>query len=124
MKRISIHNPANLEGGIIAAVFPDALEIDQGEEIQLVDMNDQDLTYAEVVNAWSGPLIHIPASILEMANDPLQRTFSGVFMHLAARREKAETVIDDETIVTALILRPKASTLIRPTMNQIKSVRS
>tara|TARA_R110002153_G_scaffold66396_8_gene177519 strand:- start:533 stop:913 length:381 start_codon:yes stop_codon:yes gene_type:complete len=122
MRRIPIHNPCNLEGAPISAIFPgdEYKAITEREEVQLVDPADQDLTYAEVLNVWVGPLAHVPAMLLEMAHDPLQRSFAGAFMHLVARRATQETVINQETVVSLLVLRPKASTLIRPTLNDIK----
>ena len=83
MKRITIHNPCNLEGSPVSALFPgdEYKAITEREEVQLVDVNDQDLTYAEVLNVWVGPLAHVPAMLLEMAHDPLQRSFAGAYMH-------------------------------------------
>jgi len=122
MKRITIHNPANLDVGTVSATFlgDDFKELKEREEVQLVDPSDQDLIFAEVMNVWSGPLIHAPAALLEMSNDPLQRTFSGVHMHLLARRPTQETQVTQESAVSILVLRPKQSTLIRPTLNDMK----
>lgn len=126
MKRITIHNPCNLNIGPIAATLlgDDYRDLKSGEEVQLVTPADQDLMFAEVLNVWAGPLAHAPAMLLEMSHDPLQRTFSGVHMHLVARRDKQDTNIDQETVVSILVLRPKQSTLIRPTLNDIKKVQS
>tara|TARA_R110000737_G_scaffold47134_7_gene67093 strand:+ start:10353 stop:10730 length:378 start_codon:yes stop_codon:yes gene_type:complete len=125
MKRITIHNPANLEGAPISAIFPgdEYKAIVEREEVQLVDPTDQDITYAEVLNVWVGPLAHVPAMLLEMSSDPLQRTFAGAHMHLVARRPEADKIPNQETVVSVLVLRPKASTLIRPTLNDIKRAR-
>mgnify|MGYP003629899782 CR=1 FL=1 len=122
MRRITIHNPANLDVGPISATFPggDYRDLKMGEEVQLVDPADQDLMFAEVLNVWEGPLAHVPAMLLEMSNDPLQRTFAGVHMHLVARRAKQDDTVDQETVISILMLRPKQSTLLRPTMNDIK----
>tara|TARA_R110002153_G_C13114245_1_gene478032 strand:+ start:237 stop:617 length:381 start_codon:yes stop_codon:yes gene_type:complete len=122
MKRITIHNPCNLEGSPVSALFPgdEYKSITEREEVQLVDVNDQDLTYAEVLNVWVGPLAHVPAMLLEMAHDPLQRSFAGAYMHLVARRTEEDKVPNQETIVSLLVLRPKESTLLRPTLNDIK----
>jgi len=124
MRRITIHNPCNLDIGPISATFPgDGFrDLNASSEVQLVDANDQDLLFAEVLNVWSGPLAHVPAMLLEMSSDPLQRTFAGVHMHLVARREKQEDVINQETVISVLVLRPKQSTLLRPTLNQIKGM--
>jgi hypothetical protein len=122
MRRITIHNPANLDIGPIAATFigDDFREMKAGEEVQLVDPADQDLIFAEVLNVWAGPMSHVPALLLEMSNDPLQRTFAGVHMHLVARRGPDAEIPTQESIVSILVLRPKQSTLIRPTMNDLK----
>tara|TARA_R110000764_G_scaffold36736_2_gene81996 strand:+ start:26016 stop:26396 length:381 start_codon:yes stop_codon:yes gene_type:complete len=124
MRRITIHNPSNLDVGPISATFPgdSYRSLKPSEEVQLVDTADQELMFAEVLNVWEGPLAHTPAMLLEMSHDPLQRTFAGVHMHLVARRAKQEDVIDQETVVSILVLRPKQSTLIRPTLNQIKGM--
>ena len=126
MKRIIIHNPCNLDVGPISATFlgGDHRDLKFGDEVQLVDPADQDLMFAEVLNVWEGPLAHIPAMLLEASNDPLQRTFAGVHMHLVARRTEQDLKIDQETVVTTLMLRPKQSTLLRPTMNDIKRMQS
>tara|TARA_R110002167_G_scaffold93122_1_gene249745 strand:+ start:3600 stop:3977 length:378 start_codon:yes stop_codon:yes gene_type:complete len=125
MKRLTIHNPANLQVGHISATFlgDEYRELKEREEVQLVDVNDQDLIFAEVLNVWSGPLSHVPALLLEMSSDPLQRTFAGLHMHLVARRSAAEIQITQESIVSVLVLGPKQSTILRPTMNDLKAAR-
>jgi hypothetical protein len=122
MRRIIIHNPANLDIGPISAAFigDDYRELKQGEEVQLVDPADQDLIFAEVLNVWSGPMSHVPAMLLEMSNDPLQRTFGGLHMHFVARREADDDIPTQDNVISVLVLRPKQSTLIRPTMNDLK----
>ena len=110
MKRIKLHNPTNLGGGTVSATFlgEQGKKLADGEEVQLVDVNDQDLMFAEIVNAWVGPLVQAPASLLEMSHDPLQRTFAGVHMHLIARRPTEETVVNQETVITILVMRDAA----------------
>lgn len=121
---ITIHNPSNLDTGPIAAAFlgDDYTSLRERQEVQLVGVNGEPLMFAEVLNVWSGQLALVPAMLLEMSNDPLQRTFSGLFMHLVARRATDETVVNQESVITVLVLRPKQSTLIRPTNNQIRKV--
>lgn len=126
MRRITIHNPCNLQVGVISATFlgEDYRDVQPKEEVELVDLNDQQISYAEVLNIWCGPLAHVPAMLLEMSSDPLQRTFAGVHMHLVARREEQNQVINQESMISVLVLRPKQSTLLRPTLNDIKRARS
>ena len=124
MRRITIHNPSNLDTGNIAAAFlgDGFRDLKSGEEVQLVDPADQELMFAEVLNVWAGPMTHVPALLLEMSNDPLQRTFSGLHMHLVARRGPDDEIPTQESPISVLVLRPKQSTLIRPTVNQIRGM--
>ena len=71
---------------ITAAFLGDkAAALQQGEEIQLVNPDGQELIYAELLDIWIGPLSNVPAILLEKAHDPLQRNFTGLHLHLLSR---------------------------------------
>ena len=121
MENITLHNPVNLQAPAISAAFQgDKLsKLRPGEEVKLVDSRGQELSYAEVIDIWAGPLANAPAILLEMSHDPLQRTFAGLHTHLGIYRAKGADVIQHGDALTILVLRLKKSTLIRPTQNEI-----
>ena len=120
MKRFIIHHPVNLSGDTVALFLPTLQELNQGDEIQLVDGNDQDVCYAEVLDLWVGPLGQIPAVLLELGHDPLCRTFTGLNTFLSIWGQ-VPTKMDTE--VSAIVIRPKSSTLIRPTGRDIANAK-
>ncbi len=120
MQTLTILNPINLEGTTFASVFKGDKHatLQRDDEVALVDAKDQDLTYADVMDIWSGALAHVPAMLTEMSNDPLQRTFTGLYTHLNFHNKGA---IDPSTVVTVLVLKPKSSSIIRPTVGSFKA---
>jgi len=114
---IQIHNPTGLAGRV-ATVLPGSMDMKTGLEVKLVDSRDQDLAFGEVLDVWIGALASVPALALELAHDPLQRTFSGMMLHLQSRFEEGSSLKEDSR-VTVLVLRVKDSTLIRPTNRDI-----
>jgi hypothetical protein len=127
MRTFTITNPVNLVGnnvtfatlGIEAAQELKSSEDGTGEEIQLVDRNGQEICYAEVLDMWGGPLGHVPAMLLEMNQDPLQRTFTG--LHTALMLQSQNPVPPD-TPISIVIIRPKVSTIIRPSVSDMAKV--
>jgi len=126
MRTFTINNPVNLVGnnvtlvvsGIETAKEVKTSEGGPGEEIKLVDRNGQDITFAEVLDKWGGPLGHVPALLLEMCHDPLQRSFTG--LHTALMIESKEPV-PAMTDVSVLVIRPKVSTILRPTVAEVRN---
>ena len=127
MRTYTIANPVNLVGnnvtitvvGIKAAEEIKTSEAGPGEEIQLVDRNGQEICYAEVLDKWGGALGHVPALLLEMNQDPLQRSFTGLHTHLMLQ---SQTPVLPDAMISLLIIRPKVSTIIRPTGKQVADV--
>jgi hypothetical protein len=120
MKKLQVHNPVNLLGNNFAAAWRGAdlaKEVILGEEVQLIDPAGQDLTYANVLDIWAGPLGHYPALLAEMMHDPLQRTFTGLHTYLMLHSGGDKTPLT--TPVTILILEPKLSTIIRPSSGMV-----
>jgi len=119
MKQIIIHNPVNLSGHhTFTAGFRGTMEkVAEGEDVQLVDPNGQDLNTVTVLNRWEGALCDAPAILLEMAHDPLQRTFSGLHTHLVVNGGESTPL---DTKITILAFEPKMSSLIRPSSSQIQ----
>lgn len=115
---ITIANPTNLTG-TIAATFrgDDHANLKIGAEVKLVDQKGQDLCFADVLNVWAGNFQVMPAAILELAHEPIQRTFAGFQAHLT--RDPADGPLTPDVSATALILKIKESTLLRPTNGQI-----
>lgn len=114
MQTLTIHNPSNLSG-MVAAAFPGEMDLKIGTELKLVSPNAQDLCYANLEDVWIGSTGAAPALLLEMAHDPLQRTFSGLMQHLVTR-----FVGQDANKATFLVFTVKESTLLRPTNSQIQ----
>lgn len=119
MKQLIIYNPVNLSGHhTFTACFLGSMEgVNEKDDMQLVDPNGQDLNTVTIVNNWQGQLADAPAILLEMCHDPLQRTFSGAHTHLSINSGES-TKLDSQ--ITILAMEPKMSSLIRPTMNQIR----
>ena len=99
----------------LLTTFP-AKDLEQGEEIQIQDSGGQDITYAEVLDMWSGPLSHLPACLLEMSHDPLSRTFTGA--HTSLMLKTGQPVALD-AVVSILVIKPKTSTILRASAQQI-----
>ncbi len=124
MKQYTIANPVNLVGNNVTIVVPGinaaknlrSSEDGTGEEISLVDRNGQDICYAEVLDKWGGPLGHAPALLLEMNQDPLQRTFTGLHTHLMLQ---SQVPVPADTQISIIIIRPKISTIIRPSAAEV-----
>lgn len=122
MKRLTIHNTHNLLGDPFAAAFLTKKlsgKFAVGEEVQLETADNQDLMYAEIQDAWTGPIAEVPALILEQSNDPLQRTFSGLYTYLTMTTGERLSM---EEPITVVVMKGKESTLIRPSARQIKNV--
>ncbi len=124
MKQFTIYNPAGLHGPMISAAFlgDKAASLQPGEEIQLVGPGGQELIYAEMLDIWIGPLSAAPAILLEKSHDPLQRNFTGLHLHLLSRYAGEGKGLDQATPISILVMRPKESTLIRPTNRQIDNL--
>lgn len=117
MRQITVTNPVNLLGNNFSMAFRgvDMSEnVKAKEEVQLIDQNGQELTYANVLDIWAGPLGHYPALLAEMMQNPLCRTFTGLHTELMLQRTKEDEQTPLTTPITILILEPKASTIIRP----------
>jgi hypothetical protein len=124
MKTFAVTTTNNLLGGHCVFTVMDKTppeDIQLGEEIKLVDRQGQDVSYATVRDKWVGLLGHVPALMLEMHHDALQRTFSGIDISLQLC---ADVQTGPETMVTLLIIEPKKSTLIRPTLGDIKRAKN
>jgi hypothetical protein len=57
-------------------------DLSPGEEVALIGPDDRPVAYAKAADLWVGDLALIPASILEMEQNPLHRTYSGLIMGL------------------------------------------
>jgi hypothetical protein len=95
-------------------------DLEPGNEVKLVQTNGQEISYAEIIDVWRGPLGDVPAVLLEMMHDPLQRTFAGFHMLLAMSRAEEDEQTGMGLPISVIVYRPKASTLIRPTNSQIR----
>lgn len=125
MRKIIVTNPVNLLGNNFTMPFRGeelAKDVKPKEEVQLVDANDQELTYAEIIDIWAGPLGHLPALLCEMMQNPLCRSFTGLHTELMMHRPTEETATPLTTPITILILRPKDSTIIRPSAGAISKL--
>ena len=77
----------------------------------------------EVLDRWGGEIAHVPAFLLEMCHDPLQRTFAGLHMHMMVYRKTENESTPMDTPLSVLIVKPKQSTLLRPTSGQIQKLK-
>lgn len=112
MKKIEVYNPVNLvTSSSITATLLGKADLSVGDEVRIYDSEGQECCYADIETVWHGALCDIPAIFLEMAHDPLQRTFSGVHMHLTASAGHAIGITDKVTVVG---FKTKMNTVIRP----------
>tara|TARA_R110002153_G_scaffold132597_2_gene281648 strand:- start:17544 stop:17924 length:381 start_codon:yes stop_codon:yes gene_type:complete len=126
MKKLIVSNPVNLQGNSFALAFRGteiAGELKPGVEVQLVDTNGQELLNVEVLDVWGGPTGNFPALLAEMMQDPLCRTFTGLFTHLALSRTKESETTDMNTPLSVVIVKPKVSSIIRATSSQIAKMK-
>lgn len=126
MRKIVVSNPVNLQGNSFAMAFRGAElagEVKPGVEIQLVDAKGQDLLNVEVLDSWAGPVGNFPALLAEMMQDPLCRSFTGLFTHLMLTRTKEGETTELSTPLSILVMKPKVSSIIRPSSSQIEKIR-
>lgn len=105
MSRLTFHAPSGLAGRFVS-VRPGlelASALQKGDEVEMVDATGQTLGYAIASDCWAGDLALIPASILEMEQNALHRTYSGLIMGLRAVSD-GQAPIEPSTKVTALVL--------------------
>lgn len=86
-----------------------------GEEVALIGPDDRPVAYAKAADLWVGDLALIPASILEMEQNPLHRTYSGLIMGLRALLALAgeDPTLGPNSKVTAIIFDFTRTSLIK-----------
>ena len=122
MKHLILQTPDNIQKGTLASGYRGTVELSPGDEVQLVLASKQRIAYAEIVDVWTGPLGDVPAVLLEMSQDPLQRTFTGFHTSLVMTRTEEGETTEMSTPVSVVLYRPKTSTLIRPTAGQARKL--
>jgi len=96
-------NPLGLFGRFATVRHVATVELPvPNSDVELYDVKGNLLGVAEFKDAWIGDLALIPASLLEMDQNPLHRTYSGLIMGLRTSGEYEW--IAPETKVTCLIL--------------------
>lgn len=117
MKRLQLPAPTGLSGRFVVVRPGDEISdgLEPGEEIALVGPDDKPVAYAKAADLWVGDLALIPASILEMEQNPLHRTYSGLIMGLRGLLSLAgePPTIEPTSKVTALILDFTRTSLIK-----------
>lgn len=81
--------------------FQEVEKVRQGETIQMVTPGGELIGSALARDAWVGDLARIPAAILEMEQNALHRTYSGLIMGL---RAVGTELLEPSSKVVALIL--------------------
>lgn len=108
MKRLQLPSPTGLTGRFVVVRPGDQIagDLEPGEEVALIGPDDRPVAYAKAADLWIGDLALIPASILEMEQNPLHRTYSGLIMGLRGLLVLAgePDQIEPTSKVTALIL--------------------
>lgn len=83
MKQLTVHNPMNLHGVFtITVVGQDPIDWGADRRVRLVDPQGQELGFVMTRDCWSGDLAQIPASVLEIEQNPANRTYSGLILSL------------------------------------------
>lgn len=117
MKRLQLVNPVGLVGRFVVTRLGDSYhtELTPGEEVALIGADDKPVGYARAADCWVGDLALIPASILEMDQNPLHRTYSGLIMGLRGQLALAgePTTLEPTAKVTALILDFTRASLVK-----------
>lgn len=76
-----------------------------GETVQMLDGEKGVLGTAKAMDIWNGDLAQVPASLCEMAHDPLMRTYSGLAMGMrVCYRDTPGAVIAPDTNVTVIVM--------------------
>lgn len=107
---IQFKNPVGLNMERFATVrvgtkWQERLQV--GAEVDLVDSTNSDQGTAVVRDIWAGQLCRVPASLIEIAHDPISRTYSGLRAVLAITYGKT---IGHQEFVNVLVLEPSRST--------------
>lgn len=117
MKRITFLNPLGLAGRFVTVRLGEELskQLQAGEEVALIGKDDKPIGYAKAADCWCGDLALVPASVLEMEQNPLQRTYSGLIMGLRAQMalDGSDGDLTPNHKITALILDFTRSSLLQ-----------
>ena len=117
MRRLQLVNPVGLVGRFVVIRLGDKYheDLSPGEEVALIGADDKPVGYAKAADCWVGDLALIPGSLLEMDQNPLHRTYSGLIMGLRGQLALAgePTDLEPSAKVTALILDFTRASLVK-----------
>lgn len=82
----------------------DLSKIKPHSEVSLLSAEGEELGVGIARDCWAGDLALIPASVLEMEQNPLHRTYSGLIMGLRATSKDGDPPLAPTTKVTALVI--------------------
>jgi hypothetical protein len=82
--------------------MPNVTELEPATEVRCTAQGE-DCGLGSIRNAWQGPISMVPAQLLELINEPIQRNFSGLYtsMILSAPGETR----DANSMVTLWLMR-------------------
>jgi hypothetical protein len=103
--RLAFHVATGLAGRFVT-VRPgsDLSRIEPHSKVELRSATREVLGIAIARDCWCGDLALIPASVLEMEQNPLHRTYSGLIMGLRAVSKDGDPPLAPDSKVTALVL--------------------
>lgn len=80
-------------------------KVNLNDEIELCGPDGDAVAIGQVVDKWKGPVIQVPAALLEVSHNTLHRTFTGLIMSMSAALQRQATPNDIITILTLMPLR-------------------
>jgi len=120
MKRLVFLNPVGLSEPF-STIRPGKEWIgvlERGEEVELMDPAGNVRGYAKVTDLWMGDLALMPASVVEMEQNPLHRTYSGLILGLKCMDGSKADLVQPGMVVTALVFSGyRKSTILKSVRN-------
>ena len=101
-------HPENLAGTFVTMRPGDDLpqKMQQDDQIRMVDSDGGALGMAKPISLWCGQVHQMPASLLELEQNTLHRTYSGAVFGLG---KMTGQVVKQDDLVTLVVLEPQAS---------------
>ena len=114
--RIEVQN-INLAGSFVVCT-PGAKKVKERDTVTLVELGGHKVLGECIIHdVWVGDAAQAPAALLEIAQDPLMRTYSGMLVSMAMRAGADAGAPGAQ--VTLLLVSRKISNLVLPKRKEI-----
>lgn len=120
MNKLKFLNPTGIKAEVFSTVrlgtkWAERTAPEEGQQVvgvELADGEGKALGNAVVIGCWTGPLVQVPAFLLECSHDPVCRTWSGVAQTLAGIYK--DPSVGHDTIITVLQCSYRGSVIETP----------